>query len=185
MAPAEPERELKTAIVLVLAQFSAGLTALHAEFYPEAVAKRVPLHLTLLSPFVPRRTLTGEVVSALRGFFAERPRVSFELTRIDHFPGVLYAAPEPADGLVELIEALASAYPETPPYGGAYPEPVPHVTLAEVSEGAEQERVRARLRIATASLLPVRCELAYASLLEEHQPDRWRERERFPFATRP
>ena len=184
MATGTPERELETAVVLVLTQFSAGLSELHAELLPEAVARRIPLHLTLLYPFVPRPALDDDVSSALRRFFAGRPTPSFELTRIDEFPGILYAAPEPAETLVELIEALARAFPETPPYRGAYPEHVPHVSLAAVAEGAEQERVGAALRSTAASLLPVRCEITYASLLEEGEPHRWRERERFPFAGR-
>jgi 2'-5' RNA ligase len=182
MAPATPERELETAVVLVLTRCSGSLTRLYAEVYPEAVAKGIPLHLTLLAPFAPRPALGEDVSSALRGFFADRSAPSFELTRIDEFPGVLYAAPEPAGALVELIRALASAFPETPPYRGAHPEPVPHVTLAEVAEGAQQERLGASLRSAAASLLPVRCEITYASLLEEREPRCWRESERFPFA---
>ncbi len=73
-------------------------------------------------------------------------------------------------------------FPETPPYRGTFPEPVPHATLAKVAEGAEQEQIGAKLRSAVAPLIPIGCEVTYSSLLEEHEPDRWRERHRFPFA---
>ena len=175
--------ELETALVLVLTEHSPELSALHAQFQPEVAAKGIPLHITLLYPFVPPRAITPELISTLRCFFAERHSPSFELTRIDTFPGVLWAAPEPAEELVRLIEALARLFPHTPPYGGAYADVVPHATLAERPGGAGRERIAAQLRAATAPLLPVSCELTYASLLEEHEPDRWRERERFPFAT--
>ncbi len=89
------ERELETAVAIVLAEFSPDLSALHAEYHSDAAAREIPLHITLLYPLVPRRALTDEVVSALLGFFADRPPFSFELPRIDEFPGVLYAAPEP------------------------------------------------------------------------------------------
>jgi 2'-5' RNA ligase len=176
--------ELETAVVLVLAEAAPQLSALHAEHYPEAVAKQIPLHITLLSPFVARAALTGTVVSALRRFFVERPPPAFALTRLDEFPGVIYAAPEPAEELVELIEALSRAFPETPPYGGAYAEPVPHASLAEVPADSDQELVAAKLRRAAEPLLPVQCEIPHASLLEEQAPGRWRVAERFPFAGR-
>jgi 2'-5' RNA ligase len=175
--PETTEQELETAVVLVLSQFSSELTALHAEYHPAAVARGIPLHITLLSPFVPRQALTDSVIATLRTFFAERAPLSFELARIDAFPDALYAAPEPAAELIDLINELALEFPETPPYGGAFAHPIPHATLAEEGHTAE------KLRRAAASLLPVPCEVTYASLLEEHEPERWTERERFPLAS--
>ena len=180
--PETSERELETAVVLVLPQFSPELTALHAEYYPAAVAQGIPLHITLLAPFVPRRALTDSVIATLRTFFAERAPLSFELARIDAFPDALYAAPEPAAELIDLINELALAFPETPPYGGAFGQPIPHATLAVPTEGGEEERTAEQLRDAAAPLLPVPCEVTYASLLEEHEPERWTEREHFSLA---
>jgi hypothetical protein len=131
---------------------------------------------------VPRRALTDSVIATLRSFFAERAPLSFALARIDAFPDALYAAPEPAAELIGLIDELAPVFPETPPYGGAFAQPIPHATLAEPTEG-EEERTAETLRGAAASLLPVPCEVTYASLLEEHEPERWTERERFSLAS--
>ena len=181
--PETTERELTTAVVLVLSQFSPKLTALHAEYHPAAVVRSIPLHITLLWPFVPPRALTDSVIATLRTFFAERAPLSFELARIDAFPDALYAAPEPAAELIDLIDALALAFPETPPYGGAFAQPIPHATLAVPTEGSEAEHTLERLRGAAASVLPVACEVTYASLLEEHEPERWTERERFSLAS--
>lgn len=169
--------------MLVLTQFSPELTALHAAFHPAAVAQGIPLHITLLSPFVPRRALTHSVMAALRTVFAERTPLSFELTRIEAFPDAIYAAPEPAAELIDLIDDLALAFPETPPYGGAFTRPIPHATLAVPTEGSEGEHAAEKLRRAAASVLPVRCELTYASLLEQQAPERWTERERLPLAS--
>ena len=178
----ETERELETAVVLVLSQFSPELTALHAEHHVAAAARCIPLHITLLWPFVTRGALTDSVIATLRAFFAERAPLSFELARIDAFPDALYAAPEPAAELIELIDELALVFPETPPYRGAFARPIPHATLAVPVEGNEGERAAEKLRKAAASLLPVPCEVTYVSLLEEHEPERWREAERFPLA---
>ena len=181
--PKTTEQEIETAVVLVLSQFSPKLTALHAEYHPAAVAQGIPLHITLLAPFVPRRALTDSVIATLRTFFAERAPLSFELARIDAFPDALYAAPEPAVELIDLIDELALAFPETPPYGGAFARPIPHATLAVPTEGSEGEHTAAKLRGAAASVLPVPCEVTYVSLLEEHEPERWTERERFSLAS--
>lgn len=176
-------KQIETAVVLVLSQFSPELTALHAEYHPAAVAEGIPLHITLLAPFVPRRALTDSVIATLRTFFAERAPLSFELARIEAFPDALYAAPEPAAELIDLIDELALAFPETPPYGGAFAQTIPHATLAERTEGSEEEHTAEKLRVAAASVLPVPCEVTYASLLEEHEPERWTERERFFLAS--
>jgi hypothetical protein len=109
--------------------------------------------------------------------------LSFELARIDAFPDALYVAPEPAAELIDLINELALAFPETPPYGGAFAQPIPHATLAVPTEGSEGERTAERLRGAAASVLPVPCEVTYVSLLEERELERWSERERFPLAS--
>jgi 2'-5' RNA ligase len=183
--PETTERKLETAVVLVLSQFSPELTALHAEYYPGAFAQGIPLHITLLAPFVPRRALTDSVISTLRTFFAERAPLAFELARIDAFPDAIYAAPEPAAELIDLIDELALVFPETPPYGGAFAQTIPHATLAVPAEGSEGERTAEKLRGAAASVLPVPCEVTYASLLEEHEPERWTERERFPLLKPP
>jgi 2'-5' RNA ligase len=174
------ERKLETAVVLVLSQFSPELTALHAEYHPGDAARGIPLHITLLAPFVPREALSDSVISTLHRFFAERAPLSFELARIDAFSDALYAAPEPDAELIDVINELALAFPETPPYGGAFAQPIPHATLAVPTEGREGERTAVKLRRAAASVLPVPCEVTYASLLEEHEPERWAEEERFP-----
>ena len=181
--PETTERELETAVVLVLSQFSPKLTALHAEYHPAAVARSIPLHITLLWPFVPSRALTDSVIATLRTFFAERASLAFELARIEAFPDALYAAPEPAVELIDLINELALAFPETPPYGGAFAQPIPHATLAVPTEGSEGEHTAEKLRGASASVLPVPCEVTYVSLLEERELERWSERERFSLAS--
>jgi 2'-5' RNA ligase len=169
--------------VLVLSQFSPQLNALHAAYHPAAVAQDIPLHITLLAPFVPALALSDSVIATLRAFFAERASLSFELARIDSFPDAIYAAPEPSAKLIDLIDELALVFPETPPYAGAFARPIPHATLAVPTEGSELERTAEKLRGAAASVLPVPCEVTYASLLEEHEPERWTERERFPLAS--
>jgi len=51
--------------------------------------------------------------------------------RLDRFPGALWLAPEPAQPFARMIEALMGRFPDYPPYGGAFNEIVPHLTVAQ------------------------------------------------------
>ena len=168
--------EPQTAISILLDDVAPEVAAARYELDPPA-RLRVPLHITLLFPFVLRREVTSDLVFRLRSFFRDRARPVFNLARVAEFPAVVaYAAPDPDDELVAMTRDLWCAYPDTPPYGGEFTSPVPHATLAPL-EVADLEAVRARVE----PHLPVRCEPSHASLLEEFEPDRWREHERLPF----
>jgi hypothetical protein len=66
----------------------------------------------------------------LEALAGSRCPFSYSLSGLARFPGVLYLAPSPANGFVELTRAAHAKWPRHPPYGGAYGEIVPHVTLA-------------------------------------------------------
>jgi 2'-5' RNA ligase len=167
---------LRTAIVILLDDLAPEVAAARYELRQYG-PNEVELHVTLLFPFVPRERVDADVVGALRGFFADRPRPTFALARVTSFvEGTIYAAPEPAAPLVDLIEALAARFPETPPYGGAHDDVVPHATLAYPH--GDEVAVRGRVE----QLLPAACAPDRASLIEEHEPFRWRELEPLPFA---
>ena len=166
-----------TALTIQLETHAEDVAVARAELDP-GEDTRVPLHITLIYPFVLRRDVTAEVVSGLRAFFGKRPGPAFDLARVDEFPGdIAYAAPEPRDELIALIEELSAEYPETPPYGGRFAEIVPHATLAAL-DVADLHTVKTRVE----PFLPVRCKPSHASLVEEFGPDRWRELHALPFA---
>jgi hypothetical protein len=75
-----------------------------------------------------------------------------------------------------MIEALTRRFPDQPPYGGAYSRIVPHLTIAQAELDAA---------IATAeSWLPLHARAECALLLEQTEPDRWREAARFDLGGR-
>ena len=162
--------EPRTAITILLDRAAPEIAAARYELDPRAWG-RIELHVTLLYPFVLRRDVSPAVLAELESFFADRPRPEFALAQVGVFEGTFaYAAPEPDDGLAVMMRALWSAYPDTPPYGGEFTEPVPHATIAPLAE-ADLETVRARVE----PLLPIDCSPDHASLLEEFEPDCWRE----------
>lgn len=93
-------------------------------------APGLPLHVTLLHPFVAPRAIDAAVEAALHEVVADMAQFRFVLARLARFPGVLYLAPEPPEPFVELTGALQERWPEHPPYGGAYESVVPHLTVA-------------------------------------------------------
>jgi len=167
---------LRTAIVILLDDLAPEVAAARYELGRYG-PNEVELHVTLLFPFVPRAQVGDDVVGTLRTFFSERSRPSFVLGRVATFAeGVVYAAPEPSAPLVELIVALATRFPETPPYEGAHDDVVPHATLAYPH--GDEAAVRGRIE----PLLPAACAPKHASLIEEYDSFRWRELEPLPFA---
>jgi 2'-5' RNA ligase len=170
-------------VSLVLDDAIPALQPVRAEFDPAGTAALVPLHVTLLFPFVPRAALDQAVLHRLTVFCAARPPFAFALARVAEFPGVLYAAPEPAEPIRACMRELWAEFPDYPPYGGEFTEPVPHATLGRIPEGVDQQVVRRRLEDRVRGLLPIPVAVPAASLLEEVEPDRWREARRFAFAT--
>jgi 2'-5' RNA ligase len=171
-------RSLETSLVLALHD-AEPFDRVRRELHVGAVAKGVPFHITLLYPWIARDDLTDELLADVRTFFARRPPFVFELARIETFPRVVYAAPEPAAELIDCMNALYERFPDTPPYGGASKEPAPHATLAgDVDETQTAREVEQRL----GRSLPARFRIDAATLLEEFEADRWRESVRFPLS---
>jgi hypothetical protein len=87
-------------------------------------------HVTLLAPFAERERLTGGVLSELRWFFADVTPFRFALTRVSRFPGgTVYLTPDPASPFRQLTHELSRRFPEHPPYGGAFDDVVPHLSI--------------------------------------------------------
>jgi 2'-5' RNA ligase len=169
--------ELETAVSIVLDDARPQLEPVRAEFHAGSVAMGIPLHLTLLYPFAPPDQV-DEV--ALEEFFAERDALTVTLVGLGEWPLVVYAVPEPRDELLAMMRPLWERFPEYPPYGGEIAEPLPHATLAELEEGESLAEVAAGIHAKTESVFPIACRVRDVALLEEYEPDRWRERGRFP-----
>jgi 2'-5' RNA ligase superfamily len=174
------DRPLETYVTLVLEEYDDALAEAHRELYPERIPEQIPFSLTLLYPWIPRGSLTDAAIEELAGFFAARRPLSFDLTRVAEFPGVVaYAVPEPGEELRTTMRALWAAYPDYPPYGERGGDPPPHATLGRLTgeHAITLEQARARVE----RLLPVRCEVSEATLMEELEPDRFGVLRQLPF----
>jgi hypothetical protein len=172
--------ELQSAITLFLTG-QPELEAAHDELYPERVDEKIPLSLTLLYPFgTPAES--EQHFDALRDFFAARPPLEFSLVRLADFPGmVVYAVPEPDEELRATMRALWARFPEYPPYGRPGSDPPPHATLGRFAADPDPDTLMARAEARVGPMLPAPFVIREATLMEMHEPDRWRVRATFPF----
>ena len=168
---------LETAVAIVLDDARPQLEPVRTEFHARSVAAGIPLHVTLLYPFAPPEQVDEP---ALAGFFADYASFTLTLAGLAEWPRVVYAVPEPRDKLLAMMRALWALFPDYPPYAGEIAEPLPHASLAELEPGESLVKVVAGIRARTESLFPLTCEVRDVALLEEHEPERWRERRRFP-----
>jgi hypothetical protein len=162
-------RCVQTAVVVPVPEAEPLVGPWRARFDPSA-ARGMPAHVTALYPFV---APTESVLAELRELCAALPVLHVEFTRTARFPGVLYLAPEPADGLRRLTHAIAGRWPEAPPYGGAFDEVVPHLTVAQ---GDAPAGIEAELRRG----LPIGARLTEARVYA-FDGARWEPRARLPF----
>ncbi|PSK96018.1 2'-5' RNA ligase superfamily protein [Murinocardiopsis flavida] len=114
----------------------------------------VPAHVTVLSPFLPPERVTEQVLGDLRACLTAVPSFGCVFARVAWFgTQVVWLAPEPDAPFRALTGSVWHRFPECPPYGGAYPDAIPHLTVgtAHRAEPAAMRRaaveVRARLPI--------------------------------------
>ncbi len=170
---------LETAIDLPIAAVEQLVGPWRARYDPSA-ALGVTAHVTLLYPFLPPDRITDGVIRELVSFFASERAFELEFAGICAFATVLYLAPEPQSAVDALIARLGARYPETPPYAGAFADPIPHLTVAQPSDRDDLPRIAAAFARDAAGRLPVRTLVREAALWEQREDGRWYVRALFP-----
>ncbi len=124
------------------------------ESYVSADPAFVHAHVTALGPFLPPEQVTDRVARTIDGIACATAPFDFMLERVATFPnGIVHLLPEPDDAFRALTSALSQAFPQCPPYDGAFPEPVPHLTLDALSDAVSESSTRR----AAAPWLPAVC----------------------------
>ncbi len=124
----------RTALVVVLPRAGEALAAFR-ERYDPAFARRIPAHVTLLFPLVDAPPVAG--------LYDREEPFDVELSRIERFPADVWLAPEPCARFLRLIELTTAAFPDHPPYGGRFSEPIPHLRIGS-ERSATSRRPHAR-----------------------------------------
>ena len=138
------------------------------------VSPGLPPHVTVLYPFLPGHRVGPREQRHLGRLARGVPAFDLRLGSLARFAqGVLYVEPEPADPFLRLVEAVRRQWPGVEPYGGAFDEVVPHVT---VSNGPEPDGLGAALE----PLLPVEATVEVLALAWRDWRGRWRTLAEYP-----
>ena len=85
------------------------------------------------------------MIGDLERYFSDVTTFGFSLAGVSEFPGgPTYLAPEPAAVFRRLTVGLLRVFPEFPPYGGAFDDVVPHLSVP-LLDGEDTETLRAEL----------------------------------------
>ena len=147
-----------------------------------AAGRGMPAHITILFPFRAPETIAQEVLQNLATLAARIPRHRYALVAIDEFKEAIYLRPYPDVWFRNLTQRLFEAFPDCPPYGGAFSDSIPHLTIAQTSGGEAHAALRLALDAAIATSLPVACEANALSLYVNDNSGDWTAAQRFQFA---
>lgn len=164
-----------TALAVPLPEIDTHVSKWRREHDPSGRAG-VPAHLSVLVPFVPPAALGPDVTKALRDLFAVIPAFDVTFRATARFPNALWLAPEPSEPIVSLTGAVVARWPEHPPYEGAYPTVIPHLTVAyELSEEGF-----ASIDADVSRLLPLSTRATKVHLFRGSNDTGWDDLEHFP-----
>jgi|SRR5215467_6229425 len=167
----------ETALIVTVPAAEPLVGPWRSRFDAAAVAGGVPAHVTLLYPFLDGGLLDDDVLRELAEVFARHRAFEARLARCGRFPGVLYLAPEPAAPFRALTEAVTARWPEAPPYGGAFAEVIPHLSVAKDQPADVFAAAEAEL----SPRLPVAARISAVQLIAL-AGCRWQQQRTFPLA---
>ncbi len=165
----------RTALIVRIPEAEPAVRSWRDRIDPAARAGAgVPAHVSVLYPFLPESLIDASAHAGIAA--ALRPHHAFDVRfeRTGRFPGMLYLAPEPDAPLRRLTLALTERWPEVRPYGGRYPDPVPHLTVAQRAREADLDAAEADL----SGRLPLTSRVRAVELVA-YDGAAWHERARF------
>jgi hypothetical protein len=166
----------ESALVVLVPTAEASIESLRKKFDP-SFAFGMPAHITVLYPFAPLASISSSFTDRLAGVLEEFALFEFVLSEVGWFDErVMYLAPSPRAPFVELTISIAKAFPDYPPYGGAFEEVVPHLTVGEGAWAPRMRRASRRLE----KLLPLRATAGEVCLMAPDPVGHWSVHHRFP-----
>ncbi len=164
--------ELRSAVIVRVA-IPSRIEAIRRRLVPVATLG-VPPHVTILSPFVPARTLDRDVRTRLAAAINDVPAFDVGFDAVERFDDALYLAPVPEAPFRALIASVSGAFPGFPPYGDPSYRPqdvVPHLTIAIGDGSAFGEAARE-----AAPALPFERAVRAVTVVAEDASGWWRTR---------
>jgi hypothetical protein len=168
----------ETGLIVKVSEAESVVSRWRNQFDPAAAAG-VPAHITVLYPFLHQHRVDAAALAELAMVFGMHQAFEVQLAQSRRFPGVLYLAPEPEAGLRALTRAIATRWPEAPPYGGQFADVIPHLTIAHSQEPQVLDAIEADV----CGRLPVVARIAAVELIA-YDGERWIQVRSFGLATR-
>jgi 2'-5' RNA ligase len=169
---------LESALVVLIPEAERLVRTFRKRYDPSA-AIGIPAHVTVLYPFKCPDELTTELISTLRELFSKQLAFSVSFTGVQRFPDTLYLMPEPAEPFRQLTEMIVAHFPDRPPYGGAFAEIIPHLTIAQGDDLLDLDKIEADFRKATMDRLPFLARVNTVAWMDNASGD-WEVRAQFP-----
>lgn len=96
----------------------------------------VPAHVTVLYPFVPPHALTADTIEVVRDCLRTVEAFDCVFSEVRWFDEhAVWLAPDPDEPFRDLTMAVWRRFPDHPPYRGAHPDVVPHLTMGTDRRG--------------------------------------------------
>ena len=173
-----PPHERRTAL-LVQVPVAEAVDDFRRRHLAASVARGIPAHVTVLFPFAGPASIDAGLRAQVVEHFATFSAFSADLARVDRFDAHVWLAPEPHERFIALLAGTYARFPQFPPYGDAFAEPVPHLTIAEVGVDGSIERVAEEAERALGPGLPFAFGVDRVDLFEELSDGMWQQCESF------
>jgi 2'-5' RNA ligase len=176
----------QTAIIVPVAA-AEPVVDVYRQRLDRAASWGVPAHVTVLYPFLHPAAVDEGALAALTAAVSSVPAFECSFATTGWFDSdVVWLHPEPSDPFRQLTSAVWTAFPDHPPYGGAFDGSVPHLTIGEQTvadqHGASVTALQ-EAEIAVRAALPLRQKIDYALLIAgSPTPWSWRTLHRLPLA---
>lgn len=149
----------------------------------EVANKGVPPHITLLYPWRVA-PLSEEDTREVQKVLEQCHSFEIQLAKVSHFgKRVIYLAldDESEKAVKHLMQVLFLAFPETPPYGGAFSDPTPHLTIAKANDDKHFEELMEEISHVVTLKLPIKYQVSGVSMIEETDDGYWHVWASIPF----
>src|SRR6267143_2073478 len=168
----------ESALVVLVPEAEAVVKPFRDQYDPSAAAG-MPAHITLLYPFKVPDEVDQMTLDRLRDCFACFEPIPFSLGTLQRFPdAVLYLAPEPDESFRQLTVSIWNLFPETPPYGGKWPDIIPHLSVAQLANEQQLTAIATDFAKASQDELPIHATASKVALME-NRSGRWKVRVMF------
>jgi 2'-5' RNA ligase len=146
----------------------------------QLAARGVPAHVTILFPFLPVTALTPAIRSDLARLAARQVPFSAGFRRVEVRDAMVWLVPDDQRPFLDLTDAVATRWPDHPPYGGIHDTLIPHLTLLETTDGP----TRGAARAAAVDVGPFEMTVRELTVITENASGTWQTRWHLPLGDR-